>query len=497
MQYRDLREWIDAVRPTGELREVRGASWEEDIGRVTEMLHHTDDSPAVLFDDIPGYPKGYRILVNANATRKRLALTLGLPLDIERRPLMDAFLTMTEEGRALPPKVVKDGPVFENVLRGDDIDVLKFPSPMWHPLDGGRYIGTGVVDVLRDPDSGWVNLGTYRVMVHDSRRVGVYISPGKHGRQFRDAYFERKEPCPIAVVVGSDPLLFIGSALEVPQGVSEYDWVGGIRGEPYEVVIDPVTKLPIPARAEIVLVGNLRHDVTAPEGPFGEWTGYYASGSRAEPVLEIEAIYHRNDPIILGVPPNKPPYEPHRFREYLRSALLMRELKQAGVPGIVDAHCFGVGGCRLFNVVSIKPRYAGHARQAGHVAAMCRVGAYLGRIVVVVDEDIDVTDLDDVMWAIVTRSDPARSLDLIHRAWSGPLDPAIHPDEKGHNSRLIIDATRPWEWREKFPIPIGPDAETKRETRRQWGWILDAAAADPRPPVRPQRARTERVAAAD
>jgi UbiD family decarboxylase len=175
-----------------------------------------------------------------------------------------------------------------------------------------------------------VNLGTFRVMVHDAKRVGVYISPGKHGRQFRDEYFKRREPCPILVVCGVDPLLFIASTLEVPQGVSEYDWAGGIRGEPYEVITEPVTGLPMPASAEIVLAGFLHHDKKLPEGPFGEWTGYYASGERAEPVLEVEAIYHRNDPIILGVPPNKPPYEPHRYREYLRSALLLRELKAAG-----------------------------------------------------------------------------------------------------------------------------------------------------------------------
>ncbi len=478
VQYRDLRDWIDRARALGEVRDVSGASWEEDIGRITEMLHHTDDSPAVLFDDIPGYPRGRRIFANANATRRRLALTLGLPLDIERRPLMDAFLALTEEGRAIPPKVVKDGPVFENVLRGDDIDVLKFPAPKWHPLDGGRYVGTGVCDILKDPASDWVNIGTYRVMIVDRRRVAVYISPGKHGRQFRDAYFKRKEPCPIAIVCGGDPLLFIASSLEIPQNVSEYDWAGGIRGEGFEVVIDPVTKLPIPARAEVVLVGFLRHDVRAPEGPFGEWTGYYASGEREEPVLEVEAIYHRDDPILLGVPPNKPPYEPHRYREYLRSALLMREIKAAGVPGVVDAHCFGVGGCRLFNVVSIQQRYAGHARQAAHVAAMCRIGAYLGRFVVVVDEDIDVTDINDVLWAMTTRADPERSLDVIHRAWSGPLDPAIPPESKGFNSRLVIDACKPWEWRERFPIAIGPDAETKRETRKKWGWILEKVAAE-------------------
>ncbi len=477
MSYRDLREWIEEARGLGEVRDVAGASWQEDIGRVTEMLHHTDDSPAVLFDDIPPYPRGYRILVNANATRRRLALTLGMPTDIERRQLMDEFLRLTEEGRGIAPRVAKDGPVFENVLRGGDVDVLKFPAPKWHPLDGGRYLGTGVIDVMKDPSSDWVNLGTYRVMVHDRARVGIYISPGKHGRQFRDEYFKRKEPCPIAVVCGMDPLLFIASTLEVPQGLSEYDWAGGIRGEPFEVVKGPLTGLPIPASAEIVLEGFLRHDKTAPEGPFGEWTGYYASGSRAEPVLEVEAIYHRDDPILLGVPPNKPPYEPHRYREYLRSALLIRELKSAGVPGVVDAHCFGVGGCRLFNVVAIQQRYAGHARQAAHVAAMCRVGAYMGRIVVVVDDDIDVTDLNDVMWAILTRADPERSLDIIHRAWSGPLETAVHPDEKGHNSRLLIDACKPWEWRDKFAISIGPDALTRQQTRKEWGWILDKLAA--------------------
>jgi UbiD family decarboxylase len=468
----DLRGWIAAARELGEVRDVRGASWQEDIGRITEMLHHTDGSPAVLFDEIPGYERGRRILVNANATRRRLALTLGLPLEIERRPLMERFLELTESDRRVAPRYVSDAPVFENVLRGDDVDLLRFPAPQWHPLDGGRYIGTGVVDVIKDPDSDWVNLGTYRVMISDAKRGATYISPGKHGRQFRDRYFARGQPCPIAVVCGVEPLLFIASTLEVPQGVSEYDWAGAVRGEPYRVVKDPVTGLPIPAEAELVLVGFIRDDVRAPEGPFGEWHGYYASGQRNEPVLEVEAIYHRNDPIILGVPPNKPPYETHRYREYLRSALLLRELRAAGVPGVADAHCFGVGGCRLLIAVSIEQRYAGHARQAAHIASMCRVGAYMGRMVIVVDEDIDVTDLDDVMWAVLTRADPERSLDIIHRAWSSPVDPAIHPDQKGFNSRLLIDATKPWEWRDRFPIAIGPDAETKRETRKKWGWIL-------------------------
>ncbi len=480
MEYTDLRDWIATVRELGEVRDVRGADWETEIGRVTEMVHHADDGPAVLFDDIPGYPAGQRILVNAIATQRRLAITLGMPADIERRALMDEFLALTEAGRAIPPRYVKDGSVFENVMTGDAVDVLKFPTPMWHPDDGGRYIGTGCVDVMKDPNSDWVNLGTYRVMIHDSKRVGLYISPGKHGKQFQDAYFKRGEPCPVAIVVGSDPLLFLASTVEVPQGVSEYDWAGGIRGEPYDVVKAPITGLPIPANAEIVLEGFVKPGYTLPEGPFGEWTGYYASGTRAEPVMDVKAIYHRDDPIMLGVPPQKPPWEPHKYREYLRSALLLRDLQNAGVPGVKDAMCFSVGGTRLLVAVSIEQRYAGHARQAGHVAAMCRAGAYLGRYTIVVDDDIDVTDINDVLWAMATRSDPERSLDIIHRAWSGPLDPAIQPGKKGHNSRLIIDACRPWEWRDEFPKAIGPDIETKRETRKKWGWVLDGGSVAPK-----------------
>jgi UbiD family decarboxylase len=468
----DTRTWLQEVDALGELRRVDGASWQEDIGRVTEMLHHTDESPAVLFDNIPGYPAGRRILVNANGNKSRLGITLGFDPNMSAEELKAWFIDKMENMTPQPVKYVDSGPITENVLEGDDVDVLMFPTPKWHPEDGGRYIGTGTVDVTKDPDSDWINLGTYRVMVHDAKRVGLYISPGKHGRQHRDKYFSKGEPMPVALIVGPTPALFVASTLEITQGVSEYEWLGGLFGEPLEMVRGKYTGLPIPANAEIVLEGFAHPNAKLMEGPFGEWTGYYASGSREEPVVEVKAIYHRNDPILLGCPPEKPPYEAHRYRIYLRSALIQREMARAGVPDVVGVWCHGVGGCRLLNVVSIKQRYPGHARQAGHVAAMCRAGAYLGRIVIVVDEDIDISDLNEVMWAVVTRSDPERSLDIIHRAWSGPLDPAIHPDHKGFNSRLIIDACRPYEWKDQFPQPIGPAPEYKRETREKWGWLL-------------------------
>jgi UbiD family decarboxylase len=470
--HQDLRDWLDMVDAIGELSVLEGVDCEENIGRIAEMLHHTDGAPAVLFDRIPGYPHGYRVLVNAQGERRRLAISLGLPAEIATWPLVDEWERRMDETRPVPPAVVEDGPILENVFEDDDVDLLKFPTPLWHPRDGGRYLGTGDCVLTRDPDSGWLNVGTYRVMIHDRNQTGLYISPGKHGRIHRDKYFERGQALPAVVLAGMDPLLFVASALEMAPAVSELEWVGGMLSRPVECVLGRFTGLPIPARAEIALEGFLHPDRKRLEGPFGEWTGYYASASREEPVFEVKALYHRDDPVILGVPPEKPPYEAHRFRQYLRSANLRREVRLAGIPDVTAAWCHGVGGCRLFNVVAIKQRYPGHARQAGHVAAQCRTGAYLGRITVVVDDDIDVSDLNEVIWAICTRSDPERSIDFIKRAWSGPLDPAIRPGEKGFNSRLIIDACRPWEWLDEFPPAIGPEPEEKRVTRERWSWIL-------------------------
>ena len=471
-RYTDLRDWIEQVDQMGELKRVKNATWQEDIGMITEVVGHTRGSPAVLADEIPGHPAGQRVLVNSFYSQRRIALTLGLPTDADVWTALKLWRERIRDAKPIEPVPVEDGAVLENVLMGDEVDVTKFPTPVWHEQDGGRYLGTASADITRDPETGWVNLGTYRVMVHDKNRVGFYISPGKHGRVHRDKYFERGEPCPVALVAGGDLLLFIAASVEIENDLSEYAWAGAMRGRPYEVIREKYTGLPIPADAEIVLAGFIHPTERLPEGPFGEWTGYYASSQRPEPFVEVKAIYHRNDPILLGVPPNKPPYEPHRFRAYLRSALLKRTLEQAGVPDVTGVWCHEVGGCRLLTAVSIKQRYPGHAKQALLIATGARATGYLGRVTVVVDEDIDVTDLSDVTWAILTRSDPATQMDIIHRAWSGPLDPIIRPGQKGLNSRLLIDACRPWEWKDEFPPAIGPSVEVKRATREKWGHLL-------------------------
>jgi 4-hydroxy-3-polyprenylbenzoate decarboxylase len=364
----------------------------------------------------------------------------------------------------------------QNVMTGDAIDVTKFPAPQWHPQDGGRYIGTGCYNIMRDPDDGWINCGTYRVMIHDAKSLGFYISPGKHGRQMRDKYAARGERMPVVIVCGGDPMSFLMGSSEVPQGVCELDIIGGMRGQPVEVIKGPVTGLPIPANAEIVIEGFVEPDNARLEGPFGEWTGYYASDHRPEPVIDIKAIYHRNEPILLGCVPQRPPDEICRYRAIVRSALLRENIEKAGVPGVTAAWAHEVGNARLFLAVAVKQRYPGHGKQAGHIAAQCHVGAYCGRYVIVVDDDIDVSNLEEVIWALITRSDPATSIDVIRGAWSTPLDPRIEPERKAAgdytNSRAVIDACRPWHWRDKFPAVNMPSPEERRIGLAKFGHLM-------------------------
>ena len=474
--YNGLRDWLEQIDRMGQLRYVHGANAEDEIGAATDVLQHTAESPAAMFDQVPGYDPEFRVFVNGFGSVDRIALTLGLPLGLSKVELSEAWRRKIKDLKPISAVEVKDGPIFENVRRGADIDMTIFPTPKWHPDDGGRYIGTGSFDITRDPDDGWVNCGTYRVMIHDKTRLGYYISPGKHGRIQRQKYFDRGQPCPVAMVFGSDPLQFLASCTEVPYGVSEYDWVGGIQGEPVRVIRGPVTGLPIPADAEIVVEGYASNQTTMVEGPFGEWTGYYGSAEREEPVLTVEALYHRNQPILVGSPPGQPPDEQARYRAVLRTALLRDELEKMGIPDVVSAWQHEVGGSRLWTVVSIKQRYPGHARQVLHAAASCRAGAYAGRWVVVVDDDIDPSNLEDVMWAVCTRVDPATNIDVMHGAWSTPLDPMITPDQRRAkdftNSRGLLDATRPWHWRDQFPPTNVPSREYREAARQRWGYLI-------------------------
>ena len=206
--YDDLRQWIAEADKLGEMRYLKGLSWEKEIGMVTELLHHTDPAPCALFSEVPGCDPSYRVLTNFFGARRK-GMTLGFPADMSKLELTDGLAEITETKKPIPHKIVETGPVFENIITGNDIDITKFPTPKWHEEDGGRYIGTGSYNVTKDPDENWINTGTYRVMIQDKKTVGFYISPGKHGRIHRDKYMARGEKMPACIVVGGDPMMFL------------------------------------------------------------------------------------------------------------------------------------------------------------------------------------------------------------------------------------------------------------------------------------------------
>jgi len=354
ISFNNIRDWISETEKLGELRHIKGASWEEDIGLATELLQHDENAPCALFDEIPGYQKGFRVLTNFfGGTRQNM--TLGFPTNFSKVELSNAFQPRYRDAIAnpIPHVVVDDGPVLENVIEGDDVDVFKFPTPKWHEADGGRYIGTGSFNVTRDPVENWINVGTYRVMINDKNTVGFYISPGKHGRIHRQKYTAEDEPMPVLVVCGFDPLTFLMTSTEVPYGICEYDVAGALRGKAMNAVLGKHTGLPMPAEAEIVLEGFCYPGKTRPEGPFGEWTGFYGNPIHDGPVIDVKAIYHRNDPILIGCPPQRPPEEQARYRAVVRSALLKEQITQAGVPDVTAVWCHEVGGSRMFNGGSV------------------------------------------------------------------------------------------------------------------------------------------------
>jgi UbiD family decarboxylase len=378
----DLRTFLAAVEAHGELANVAGAHWDRELGAVTEVLYRqkVEKSPLLIFDDIPGYPHGYRCEYGMFGSPYRLGLVLGMESSLadDRKAQLDYFRKNIKKAyKQIPPTIVPDGPVFENIDRGDAVDVLKFPVPIHHEFDGGRYIGTACGVVTRDPDTGRVNVGTYRVMVKDGKTLASYISNGKQGRIHRDKYLKAGKPCPVAIIVGIDPITYLAAAYTMADSVPEYDWCGGLMDRPMELVEGEVTGLPFPARADIVLEGWISPDAITEEGPFGEWHGYYAGEARDEPVITVERAYYRNDPILTCAASQKPPHS-HLFeRCFLRSAALLDSLEGAGIPDVRGAWLHQAGSGRTFAVVSIKQRYFGHSTQVGLVASQVNPVGYI------------------------------------------------------------------------------------------------------------------------
>ncbi len=444
----DQREWIAMLEEAGELARVRApVDWKGEIGAISRRVLNAQ-GPALLFENILGHEKTWcrKLFTGSLGTPARVALAFGRSKSTSRRELAEMFRRAMRGG--VPPVVVRSGPVKENILRGDEIDLNAIPVPVWHPYDGGRYINTMCSVVTRDPDTGFINVGTYRGMIVDARRISVLLLLGAGWGGHFVKYAERGEEMPVAVVYGWDPLLDVCAGSQVPHDVCEYDVVGALRGEPAELVKCETSELLVPASAEIVIEGFISRDsrTFAMEGPFGEYSGYYGE-PRPRPVIRVECITYRDDPIYRGSLEGVAPgalNEDAAIYSITTKAAILDVLERAGVRGVLDVRPGPV------TVVQIRQTYNGQAKQVACALWASASAEHFWKVIMVVDEDVDIYNDRALHWALCYRVNPASDdLVVMPATRGGVLDqsiPLARRDDTmlgtGSWNRLLIDATR-------------------------------------------------------
>ncbi|MBW1998288.1 MAG: phenylphosphate carboxylase subunit beta [Deltaproteobacteria bacterium] len=460
---KSMRDFIEQAEAEGMLHRIEAeVDWDLELSHIAK-LNEERQGPALLFENVRGYETP--VITSVCTTTQRLALILGAPRDSTLTDLMRLWVQKNET--KIPPKWVDTGPCKENIMVGDDVDLFQFPAPKFYPLDGGRYFGTAHFVVTKDPETGWVNLGTYRLQLLDKNHLGTQFIRGKHSDIMLKKYQAMGEPMPVCAVIGCDPLLFLMGAARVSAFDSEYDLAGSIRGEPIEVVKAETSDLPVPATAEIVVEGEVDAEKFMDEGPFGEYTGYYSGvGTDPRNYIDVKCVTYRNNPIFWGTTVGRAVTDTHMTMALTYGSTLWQQLEAMKIPGIKAVYCPPEGSGRMLAIISVKQMYPGHANQVLTAAISTEMGAYGLKTVIVVDDDIDPWDLPRVLWALSFRFQPNRS-QVIKRGRSTPLDPSLPIGQRDITGRLLLDATIPYDWKEK-PVPVELDKDVVKKVEQRW-----------------------------
>jgi 4-hydroxy-3-polyprenylbenzoate decarboxylase len=482
MKYNDLRDFIQHLEAIGELKRI---TYDADPHlEITEICDRTlkAGGPALFFEN----PKGYDVplLGNLFGTPERVALGMGqesvaalrevgrlLAFLKEPEPpkgFRDMFdkLPMFKQVLNMPAKTVRHPPCQEVVLAGDEIDLGRYPIQTCWPGDAGPLITWALV-ITRGPKKERQNLGIYRQQViGKNKTIMRWLAHRGGALDFRDWQEARPgEPFPVAVALGADPATILGAVTPVPDSLSEYAFAGLLRGSKTEVAKCLTSDLQVPASAEIVLEGFLYPGDMAPEGPFGDHTGYYNEVDEF-PVFTIERITQRKDPIYHSTYTGRPPDEPAVLGVALNEVFV--PILQKQFPEIVDFYLPPEGCSYRLAVVSMKKQYPGHAKRVMFgVWSFLRQFMYT-KFVIVVDDDVDARNWQDVIWAITTRMDPARDMTLIDNTPIDYLDFAS--PVSGMGSKAGFDATNKWpgETTREWGLPIVMDAEIQQRVDRIW-----------------------------
>jgi 4-hydroxy-3-polyprenylbenzoate decarboxylase len=458
MVFSDLRAYIDALETEKELVRIKKeVDWNLELGAIIRRSYDLK-APAPLFENIKGYPKGYSVLGapvglsnKPGRSLARLAMSLGFSPDATFHEIIEGYIARKKE--RIKPVIVDTGPCKENIFTGDQVNLLSLPVPFIHEGDGGRYIGTWHLVATKDPDTQWVNWGMYRLMVIDEKTMGCLLRPDQHiGFHYYPKYETRGEPMEFAVAIGTEPVSSLVGALRIPTGVNEVEVAGGIRGEPIELVKCETVDLYVPATSEIVIEGVVPPHERRDEGPFGEYTGYLARESSPKPVFEVTALTYRDNPIqvhsCMGVPVD----DSAVVTTVVRAADILDDLSQKGLP--VKSVYLPPEGISHLAVISTEVPFANFAKHL----AFSVWGSTSGRttwFLIIVNDDIDPTNMNEVIWALSTRCHPERGIFSTGSSWSIPLLPFLSPYEKKHylGSQVLFDCTWPKDWPEDH-IPL-------------------------------------------
>jgi len=482
MKYKDLRDFIDLLEKRGELKRIS-----QEIDPYLEMTEIADrtlraEGPALLFEN----PKGYDIPVLANlfGTPKRVAMGMGQEDVSELREVgkLLAFLKEPEPPKGIkealgqipvfkqvlnmPAKEVKKAPCQQVILQGDDVDLTKLPIQHCWPGDAAPLITWGLT-VTKGPHKKRQNLGIYRQQLLGKNKIIMrWLSHRGGALDFQEWCKEHPgQPYPVSVALGADPATILGAVTPVPDTLSEYAFAGLLRGSKTEVVKSISNDLQVPASAEIVLEGHIMPGEMAPEGPYGDHTGYYNEVDDF-PVMTVTHITHRKDPIYHSTFTGRPPDEPAILGVALNEVFV--PILQKQFPEIVDFYLPPEGCSYRMAVVTMKKQYPGHAKRV-----MMGVWSFLRqfmytKFVIVCDDDINARDWNDVIWAITTRMDPARDTTLIENTPIDYLDFAS--PVSGLGSKMGMDATNKWpgETTREWGEPIVMDQATKDRVDELW-----------------------------
>jgi len=483
MEYHDLRDFISQLERRGELKRIA-----VEVDPRLEMTAICDrvlkaQGPALLFEK----PKGHTIPVLGNLFGTPLRVALGMGKDnVEAlrevgkllvflkepdppRGLADAFsryAPIIRQVLAMTPKIVRDAPCQEVIWAGSDVDLRRLPVQTCWPGDAAPLITWGLV-VTRGPHKQRQNLGIYRQQVIGPNKVIMrWLSQRGGALDYRNhCLMHPREPFPIAVALGADPATILGAVTPVPDSLSEYQFAGLLRGAKTEIVKCLSHGLQVPAKAEIVLEGFIHPGETAIEGPFGDHTGYYNEQQRF-PVFTIERITSRHNPIYHSTYTGKPPDEPAVLGLALNEVFV--PLLQKQFPEIVDFHLPSEGCSYRLAVVSIRKQYPGHAKRVMFGVWSFLLQFMYTKFIIVTDDDVNIRDWKDVIWALTTRVDPQRDTLFADNTPIDYLDFAS--PVAGLGSKMGIDATNKWpaETARQWGVPIQMDDATLRRIDAIW-----------------------------